>query len=137
MAGRRLLTPAEERQLLRVTRELAPRDRAIITAQRMTGFRISEILSLTVGSVLRDETNVDAPRHMKDKRGTAVGASRGFRRASDHAVGRDAETALRIAATHLFTGTGFGQKEMFRRELHWARTLSLQDWITDEITETG
>lgn len=74
MAGRRPLTPAEERQLLRVTRGLSPRDRALITAQWLTGFRISEILSLTVGSVLRDETVVDkigvAPRHLKGRRGT-------------------------------------------------------------------
>ncbi len=74
MAGRRPLSPEEERQFLRVVRELPPRDRALITAQWLTGFRISEILSLTVGSVLRDETVVGkvgiAPRHMKGKRGT-------------------------------------------------------------------
>lgn len=49
-------------------------DRTLVTAQWMTGIRISEILSLTVGSVLRDETVVDkigvAPRHLKGKRGT-------------------------------------------------------------------
>lgn len=74
MAGRRPLSHSEERQLLRVVRELAPRDRALVTAQWMTGFRISEILSLSVGSVLRDDMVVDkvgvAPRHMKGKRGT-------------------------------------------------------------------
>lgn len=74
MAGRRPLSYSEERQLLRVVRELPARDRALVTAQWMTGFRISEILSLTVGSVLRDEMVVDkvgvAPRHMKGKRGT-------------------------------------------------------------------
>ncbi len=74
MAGRRPLSNSEERQLLRVVRELPARDRALVTAQWMTGFRISEILSLTVGSVLRDEMVVDkigiAPRHLKGKRGT-------------------------------------------------------------------
>lgn len=74
MAGRRPLSHSEERQLLRVVRELEPRDRALVNAQWMTGFRISEILSLTVGSVLRDETIVDkigiTPRHLKGKRGT-------------------------------------------------------------------
>ncbi len=74
MAGRRPLSHSEERQLLRLVRGLPPRNRALITAQWLTGFRISEILSLTVGSVLRDETVVGkigiAPRHMKGKRGT-------------------------------------------------------------------
>ncbi len=74
MAGRRLRSHSEERQLLRAVRELGPRDRALVTAQWMTGFRISEILSLTIGSVLRDETIVDkvgiAPPHPKGKRGT-------------------------------------------------------------------
>jgi len=55
--------------LLSVVRELPPRDRCLITAQWMTGFRISEILSLTVGSVLRNGEIVSkigiAPRNMK------------------------------------------------------------------------
>lgn len=74
MAGRRPLAHSEERQLLRVVRELPARDRALVTVQWMTGFRISEILSLTVGSILRNEMIVDkvgvAPRHLKGKRGT-------------------------------------------------------------------
>lgn len=74
MAGRRPLSSAEERQPLRVVRTLQPRDRALITTQWMTGFRISEVLSLTVGSVLRDEAIVEkvgiAPRHLKGERGT-------------------------------------------------------------------
>ncbi len=69
MAGRRPLTPLEERMLLSVVRELPPRDRCLITAQWFTGFRISEILSLTVGSVLRNGEIVSkigiAPRNMK------------------------------------------------------------------------
>ncbi len=55
--------------LLSVVRELPPRDRALVTAQWFTGFRISEILSLTVGSVLRHGELVSkigvAPRNMK------------------------------------------------------------------------
>lgn len=69
MAGRRSLTKHEERKLLRVVRMMAPRDRALITAQWMTGFRISEILCWTVGTVLRNEALVAKvglpPRSMK------------------------------------------------------------------------
>ena len=69
MAGRRALTPLEERMLISVVRELPPRDRCLITAQWFTGFRISEILSLTIGSVLRNGEIVSkigvAPRNMK------------------------------------------------------------------------
>jgi len=69
MAGRRALTPLEERMLLSVVRELPPRNRCLITAQWFTGFRISEILSLTVSSVLRNGEIVSkigvAPRNMK------------------------------------------------------------------------
>lgn len=69
MAGRRPLTSLEERMLLSVVRALPPRDRCLITAQWFTGFRISEILSLKVGSVLRDGEIVSkigiAPRNMK------------------------------------------------------------------------
>jgi site-specific recombinase XerD len=53
MAGRLTLTPLEERMLLSVIRELPPRDRCLMTAQWPTGVRISEILSLSVGSVRR------------------------------------------------------------------------------------
>ena len=59
MAGRRALTPLEERMLLSVVRELPPRDRCLITAQWFTGFRNSEILSLTIGSVLVNEEIVN------------------------------------------------------------------------------
>lgn len=52
-----------------MVRELPPRDRCLITAQWFTGFRISEILSLTVGSVLRNGEIVSkmgiTPRNMK------------------------------------------------------------------------
>jgi integrase len=54
MRGRRPLNPVEERQLLRVVRGLKPRNRALITAQMFTGFRVSEVLFLKVGDVLRN-----------------------------------------------------------------------------------
>jgi len=51
MAGSRPLTNHEERALVRWIRHIRPRDRALITCQLFTGFRISEILALTVGHV--------------------------------------------------------------------------------------
>lgn len=69
MAGCRPLSDSEERALLRVVRKLDPRDRALITCHLLTGFRISEVLSLTVGSVIRGGQIVSkigiAPRNMK------------------------------------------------------------------------
>lgn len=69
MAGRRPLNRDEERRLLRVVRTLEPRTRALITAQWMTGFRISEILRWTVGTVQRNGQLVSKiglpPRQMK------------------------------------------------------------------------
>lgn len=48
---------------------MAPRDRALVTAQWMTGFRISEVLRWTVGTVLRNGEIVSKiglpPRQMK------------------------------------------------------------------------
>lgn len=55
MAGRRALTKDEEQKLLFLLPEMSPRDRGLVTAQWMTGFRISEVLSLTYGSVWRGE----------------------------------------------------------------------------------
>jgi hypothetical protein len=55
MAGRRALTKDEEQKLLALLPELSPRDRGLVTTQWMTGFRISEVLSLTYGSVLRGD----------------------------------------------------------------------------------
>ncbi|MDO8540747.1 MAG: tyrosine-type recombinase/integrase [Opitutaceae bacterium] len=52
MAGSRSLTPREERLLVRCSRKLNPRDRALICAQLFLGFRISEILALTIGHVM-------------------------------------------------------------------------------------
>lgn len=69
MAGRRSLTQDEERRLLRAVRAMEPRDRALVTAQWMTGFRISEVLSWTVGTVMRNGALVSKiglpPRNMK------------------------------------------------------------------------
>lgn len=69
LAGRRPLNSTEERQLLKVARRLVPRDRALVTAQWLTGFRISEVLSLKIGSVLRNGVLVEkigiASRNMK------------------------------------------------------------------------
>jgi len=74
MSGRRPLTPLEERRFLRVVRQLCPRDRLLATLQWQTGFRISETLSLSVKSVLRDGAVLDmigvSPRHLKGKRGS-------------------------------------------------------------------
>lgn len=69
MAGRRPLNKMEERQFLKVTRKLPPRDRALCTAQWLTGFRISEVLSLKISSIVRNGELVGkigiAPRNMK------------------------------------------------------------------------
>jgi integrase len=69
MAGRRPLTRIEERRLLGVVRGLPARDRALVTAQWLTGFRIHEVLSLTVGSAFRGEAIVGkigiTPQHLK------------------------------------------------------------------------
>lgn len=69
MAGRRSLTPLEERMLIAVTRKMTPRDGCLVTCQWMTGFRISEVLRITVGTVLKAGEIVPkiglAPRQMK------------------------------------------------------------------------
>jgi integrase len=74
MAGRRPLTRIEERALLKVVRKLSPRDRALVTTQWLTGFRISEVLSLTVGQVSRAGEILPkigiAPRNLKGGYGT-------------------------------------------------------------------
>ncbi len=69
MAGCRPLTSSEQRNLRRALRRFSPRDRALVTTQLLTGFRISEVLSLTVGSVLKNGQLVSKigiqPHHMK------------------------------------------------------------------------
>jgi integrase len=74
MAGCRPLTNYEIRSLRRALRRFSPRDRALVTTQLLTGFRISEVLSLTVGSVFRNGQLVSkigvAPRDMKGGYGT-------------------------------------------------------------------
>lgn len=52
LSGSRPLTAHEERVFLRHVRRLSPRNRALITAQRFLGFRISKVLALTVGHML-------------------------------------------------------------------------------------
>lgn len=73
MPGRRPLTHEEEIALLRVARGLESRDRLLITAQWLTGLRLSETLRLTVGLVVREgeirEMLGVAPRRMKGGRG--------------------------------------------------------------------
>lgn len=69
MAGCRPLSSSEQRSLRRALRKASPRDRALVTTQLLTGFRISEVLSLTVGSVFKNGQLVSkigiAPRNMK------------------------------------------------------------------------
>lgn len=69
MAGRRPLTLHEERKLLRTLRRMPARDAALVTAQLMSGFRVSEILSLTIAQVWRAGVVLPrlaiAPRNMK------------------------------------------------------------------------
>lgn len=74
MAGSRPLTFSEERLLVRQIRRINARDRALISAQLFLGFRISEILSLTVGHVHdRDQIRAKValpPRFLKGGYGT-------------------------------------------------------------------
>lgn len=69
MAGCRPLSTEEKRALLRAVRKFSPRDRALVVTQLLTGFRISEVLSLSVGSVFRNGVLVSkigvAPRNLK------------------------------------------------------------------------
>lgn len=74
LSGSRPLTPREERQLVRHIRRIKARDRALISAQMFLGFRISEVLAMTVGHVLLNgqiRTRVALPpRFLKGRRGT-------------------------------------------------------------------
>jgi integrase len=96
MAGSRPLTKSEERLLVRRTRRINARDRALITAQLFLGFRISEILALTVGHVLvegRIRPRVALPpRFLKGKRGTTrtVPVGPELQRALEHYLTRRA-----------------------------------------------
>ncbi len=74
MAGSRPLTPSEERHLVRQIRRINARDRALISAQLFLGFRISEVLALTIGHVW-DGSRIRArvalpPRFLKGGFGT-------------------------------------------------------------------
>ena len=74
MAGRRALTPKEERKYLRLVRRLPLRDRALITTQWLTGYRISEVLSLRIEQVWRNGQVTESigvpPRCLKGRRGS-------------------------------------------------------------------
>lgn len=69
MSGRRSLTPNEERKLRRVVRQLPPRDRAFLTTLWLGGHRVSEVLSMQLGTIMRDGVLVSrigiAPRYLK------------------------------------------------------------------------
>jgi integrase len=69
MAGRRALTPDEESRLKAALARVNARDRALVTCQWMTGFRISELLSLTYGTIWRGGQMLPsigvAPSHLK------------------------------------------------------------------------
>ena len=69
MVGRRSFTPLEERMLIAVTRKMTPCDGCLVTCQWMIGSRISEVLRITVGTVLKGGEVVPkiglAPRQMK------------------------------------------------------------------------
>lgn len=58
--------------MVEVARGSAPRDRALVTTQLFTGYRISEVLSLTVAQVRRNGKILPqigvAPRRLKNKR---------------------------------------------------------------------
>lgn len=69
MAGRRPLTVNEEQRLAERLAAESPRDRALVTCQWMTGFRIFEVLSLRYDSVWRGDEMLPsigiAPLHLK------------------------------------------------------------------------
>lgn len=73
MSGRRELTELEQHALRATLPVLAPRDRALLVAQWLTGARISEVLQLRVCDVLRGMEIVShigfAPATQKGRRG--------------------------------------------------------------------
>jgi integrase len=96
LSGSRPLTPREERNLVRHIRRINVRDRALISAQMFLGFRISEVLALTVGHVLLNghiRTRVALPpRFLKGHRGTTRSVPIGpeLRRALERYLARQA-----------------------------------------------
>jgi hypothetical protein len=83
MSGRRSLTPNEERKLRRVVRQFQPPlDRAFLTTMLLGGHRVSEVLSMQIGTILRDGSLVSrigiAPRCLKGTMG-AHGGCRCYR----------------------------------------------------------
>jgi integrase len=96
LSGSRPLTPREERCLVRHIRRINARDRALISAQMFLGFRISEVLALTIGHVLLNgqiRTRVALPpRFLKGRRGTTRSVPIGpeLRRALERYLARQA-----------------------------------------------
>lgn len=74
------LTPEQEQAVLAILPTIAPRDRLLITAALRTGYRVSELLSLTIGNVWTDGGPRPAitvtRRHMKGGRGARRRAAR-------------------------------------------------------------
>ena len=90
MAGSRPLTSSEERHLVRHIRRINARDRALISAQLFLGFRISEVLALTIyrvwdGSRIRTRVALP-PRFLKGGYGTTrtIPVGPELRRALEH-----------------------------------------------------
>lgn len=90
MAGRRPLNAQEERALIRTSRRLPPRDRALIATELFLGYRSFEVASLTVAQVVREGTILPRiglpPRHRKGRYGSTQWIPVGpeLRRALEH-----------------------------------------------------
>ena len=104
MAGSRPLTPSEERHLVRQIRRINARDRALISAQLFLGFRISEVLALTIGHVW-DGSRIRArvalpPRFLKGGFGTTRTIPIGpeLRRALERYLAQRGGSAKRVRA---------------------------------------
>jgi integrase len=97
MSGRRNLTPAEERALIRTVRKLPARDRALITTQLFGGYRSFEVLSLTVRQVWRNNRVATAigitPKNRKGHHGNThwVPVGNELRRALENYISRRLE----------------------------------------------
>jgi len=114
MAGSRSLTTAEERLLVRRIRKINARDCALVCAQLFLGFRISEILALTIGHVLyrgriRDRIALP-PRFLKGQRGTtrSVPVGPGLQRALERYLEKRARRAPLLSEAPLFLSRQHG-----------------------------
>ena len=108
LSGSRPLNPREERCLVRHIRRIKARDRALISAQMFLGFRISEVLALTVGHVLLNgqiRTRVALPpRFLKGRRGTTRNVPIGpeLRRALERYLAQQAQRSELASNAPLF-----------------------------------